>query len=100
MQFKDFTEFYIYYLNAHTNLICRRFHFIGTCAVIALMILFFFTGKIMVLGFIPLVAYGFSWAGHFLFEKNSPLSFRHPLYTLRGDFAMFWDILWGRLRAF
>jgi len=49
--------------------------------------------KISDLIFIPLAGYGFAWVGHFVFEKNKPATFQYPLYSLMGDFVMFWDIL-------
>ncbi|HXH74779.1 MAG TPA: DUF962 domain-containing protein [Bacteriovoracaceae bacterium] len=100
MVFKTFSEFYPFYLREHTNIMCRRMHFVGTCGVIALMLLFFFTGKVIVLGFLPVIGYGFAWIGHFVYEKNRPVTFRHPFYGLGGDFRMFWDILRGRVKAF
>jgi hypothetical protein len=100
MEFKTFTEYYPYYLKEHSNLTCRKLHFIGTCGVISLLLLFFFTGDLLVLAMLPVVGYGFSWAGHFVFEKNTPGTFKYPLWSLLGDFRMFWDILAGRLRAF
>ena len=39
-----------------------------------------------------------AWVGHFFFEHNAPATFRHPLYSLRGDFTMLFAILTGRLR--
>lgn len=100
MVFKSFGEFYPYYLREHNNIMCRRLHFLGTSGVLALLILFFFTGNLIVLGLLPLVGFGLSWMGHFLYEKNAPLTFRYPLYGIRADFKMFWDILMGRLSAF
>jgi hypothetical protein len=100
MSFKNFNDFYPYYLHQHATLACRRLHFIGTCGVISLMILFFFTGNLILLTLIPLMGYGLAWPGHFLFERNRPATFRHPIYSLLGDFRMFWDILAGRVKAF
>jgi hypothetical protein len=100
MDYKSFTEFYHYYLNEHSHMVCRQMHFLGTSGVIALLILFFFTGKLFLLGILPFVRYGFSWIGHLFFEKNRPLTFRHPLYVLGGDLRMFWEILTGRIKAF
>ena len=45
-----------------------------------------------------LAGYAFAWAGHFFFEKNSPAMLRNPLYSLRGDFTMLRDVLFGRIR--
>jgi hypothetical protein len=100
MQFKSFSDFYPFYLREHSNIMCRKLHFIGTGGVIALLLLFFFTGNLMVLAALPFVGYGFAWVGHFGFEKNRPATFKHPFYSLLGDFKMFWDILTGRVTAF
>lgn len=100
MDFRSFKEFYPFYLREHSNLMCRKLHFIGTCGVIALVLLFFFTGNFGLLLLLPVVGYGFAWTGHFIFEKNRPATFKHPFYSLLGDFKMFWEILLGKLKAF
>jgi hypothetical protein len=44
-----------------------------------------------------LFGYGFAWIGHFGFEKNRPASFKRPLYSFRGDWVMWRDLLTGRI---
>lgn len=100
MEFKSFKEFYPFYLGEHANLTCRRLHFFGTAGVLSLILLIFFTGNFALLWALPIIGYGFAWAGHYIFEKNRPATFKHPLYSLMGDFKMFWDILVGRVKAF
>jgi hypothetical protein len=46
----------------------------------------------------PLTGYAFAWLGHFGFEKNKPATFRHPVWSLMGDFVMAAQILRGRIR--
>ena len=46
----------------------------------------------------PLVGYGFAWVGHFFFEKNRPATFRYPLWSLMGDWRMFWETVSGQRR--
>lgn len=96
-QFRSFAEFYPYYLGEHANPTCRRLHFVGTALVIAVFAYALGSGRWTLLLLLPLVGYGFAWAGHFFFEKNRPATFSHPWYSLAGDFAMFRDILLGRI---
>jgi hypothetical protein len=46
----------------------------------------------------PLCGYGFAWIGHYVFEKNRPATFRHPLYSLAGDWVMYGQMLRGKIR--
>lgn len=96
-QFRSFAEFYPYYLGEHANPTCRRLHFVGTALVIAVFAFALGSGRWALLLLLPLVGYGFAWSGHFFFEKNRPATFSHPWYSLAGDFAMFRDILLGRI---
>ena len=93
-----FADFYPHYLAEHSNRTCRRLHFIGSCLVLAALAAAIATGEARWLIAMPLVGYGFAWIGHFAFEKNRPATFRHPLYSLIGDWVMFRDILIGRIR--
>jgi hypothetical protein len=56
------------------------------------------TGEARWLIAVPVLGYGFAWVGHFVFERNRPATFSHPLYSLAGDWAMFRDMLTGRIR--
>jgi len=96
-QFRSFAEFYPFYLGEHSNPTCRRLHFVGTSLVIALLAYTIASGKWLLLLLIPVAGYGFDWIGHFVFEKNRPATFDHPWYSLIGDFAMFRDVLLGKV---
>lgn len=97
-RFASFREFYPFYLSEHRNRTSRRLHFIGSCGVIALLL----TALIAHSGWWLLAAlvcgYGFAWIGHFFFEKNRPATFKHPLYSFVGDWAMFRDIVSGKIK--
>ena len=98
-EFKSFKEFYPYYLEEHRDRRCRRLHFVGSWLVLAIVGVAIFTANPWWLLAVPLVGYGFAWVGHFAFEHNRPATFKHPLYSLMGDWVMFKDILAGRIKA-
>lgn len=96
-QFASFREFYPFYLSEHVNRTCRRLHFVGTCLVLVVIVTAAYTRDLRWLWLAPLFGYGFAWIGHFAFEKNRPATFQHPLYSLAGDWVMFFDVLRGRV---
>ena len=92
--YNNFSEFYPFYLQEHKNKTSRILHFIGTFLV--LLQLGVYTYILPNAWFwltLPLTGYGFAWVGHFFFEKNRPATFRYPLWSLRGDFTLFFEIL-------
>jgi len=97
-RFASFGEFYPYYLQQHLNPISRRLHVGGTLLAVAVVAAALSTRCWAWLLAAPLVGYLPAWLGHFLFEGNSPATFRHPLYSLRGDFTLLTEVLTGRRR--
>lgn len=96
--FQRFADFYPFYLGEHRNATCRRLHFVGSWGVIGCVLVFAFTGNVWWLPAAVGCGYAFAWVGHFFFEKNRPATFRHPLYSLLGDWVMFRDICLGRIK--
>ena len=97
-QFSSFDQFYPFYLSEHANSTCRRLHFFGSLCVLAILAAAFATGRPAWLLAMPVAGYGFAWIGHFVFEKNRPASFKHPLYSFMGDWVMFFQLLTGKIR--
>jgi hypothetical protein len=97
-EFTSFREFYPYYLGEHRNRACRRLHFAGSTLVLLVIAVAIVARDARWLWLAPVAGYGFAWVGHFAFEKNRPATFRHPLYSLLGDWVMFAGILRGRIR--
>jgi len=96
---RSFAEFYPYYLSEHSNPTCRRLHFIGsTLALVCLWSAIWTRQPGFLLAGLAF-GYGFAWIGHFGFEKNRPASFRRPLWSLMGDWRMYFDIWTGKVRV-
>jgi hypothetical protein len=98
IQFNSFAQFYPYYLSEHQNLTCRRLHFIGSTLILFLLAYTLITELWVLLWLVPVLGYGFAWAGHFFFEHNRPATFKYPFYSLLGDWVMFKDILLGNIK--
>lgn len=96
--FSSFEQFYPYYLSEHSNLTCRRLHFVGSTLVLIALAWILVTGSWLMIWLLPVLGYGFAWTGHFFFEKNKPATFTYPLYSLMGDWVMYKDILTGKIR--
>ena len=96
--FAHFRDFYPFYLAEHRDRRSRRLHVLGTGLVILTLLGTVLTRRYVWLWMLPVIGYGFAWVGHFFFEKNRPATFKHPFYSLAGDFVMFKDVLTGRIQ--
>jgi len=97
IRYANFAEFYPFYLSEHRNRTCRRLHFVGSSLVVGCVVAASVSGNAWWLAAAPVAGYGFAWIGHFLFEHNRPATFTYPVYSFVGDWAMFRDILLGRI---
>jgi hypothetical protein len=96
-RYRSFAEFYPFYLSEHRNRVCRLLHCVGSALVLAVVATAIAMCDPLCLLAAPVLGYGFAWVGHFAFEKNRPATFKYPLYSLVGDWAMFRDIITGRI---
>ena len=95
-RFQSFAAFYPHYIHEHSNRTCRRIHVVGSALVLVVLVLAIATLNPWWLLAMPLVGYGFAWVGHFFFEKNRPATFKYPLWSLMGDWRMFFETVSGK----
>ena len=87
-RFDSFAEFWPFYVREHRHPLNRALHFIGTLSVLACVGIACTVGPGWVAALAPICGYGAAWFGHFVIQKNRPATFRHPFYSLLGDFVM------------
>lgn len=96
--YQTFKEFYPFYLSQHINKTCRLLHVIGSSIIVALIIYAVVVQQYLLLLLVPVIGYGFAWVGHFVFEKNIPATFTYPIYSLMGDWVMWWQVITRRIK--
>ena len=92
-----FEEFYPEYLAAHSDPRTRAVHAAGLLSGLTVGVLglvqrnprYLLSG--LALGYLP------AFVSHWMFERNQPKTFAHPLHSFRGDFVMVYQVLTGRL---
>ena len=94
---RNFRDFWPYYLQEHARPGTRAMHYAGTSLVVLLTCALPFASRWWMTAALPLAGYGFAWLGHSLFEHNRPATFRHPVWSLRADFLMWFRFLTGRM---
>ena len=96
-RFETFAEFYPFYLSEHRNVTCRRLHFVGSSLGLVCLAMLLVTRNPLWFLYGLVAGYGFAWIGHMLFEKNRPATFKYPLFSLMGDWRLYWDTLTGKV---
>ena len=96
-RYQSFAEFYPFYLSEHSRRETRRIHFTGSALALLCLLWALLSGEARWFLAAVICGYGFAWFGHVFFEKNRPATFRYPLYSLMGDWKMFWQILTGKI---
>ena len=94
---RSFRSFYPYCLGEHSPRLCPRWPFVGSSLVLLILLLAIVSGRWALLWLLPVAGYGCAWIGHFVYEKNRPATFRHPLYSLMGDWVMYAQMLRGKV---
>lgn len=84
----SFDEFWRHYKTLHRHPANRTLHRVGTAFAVGLLGYALFRRRFRLLPLVPLIGYLPAWLGHFIFERNRPATFTHPLWSLLADFRM------------
>lgn len=94
-QFTCFADFWRHYVSQHLHPFNQLLHVAGTMGGLACIGLAVYRSWMWLLLVLP-VGYGAAWLGHFLVERNRPLTLTYPLWSLRADYRLVGLILIGR----
>ena len=86
-QFPDFAHFWEHYVNQHKHPLNQIMHAAGTiggviCLGLAVCLSWWWLMLVLPIG------YGAAFLGHYLVERNRPLTFTYPLWSLRADYRL------------
>jgi hypothetical protein len=96
LAFRNFAEFYAYYLTEHRKLGTRIVHFVATLTSFMGVGIAMVTGRPVFLLAVNL-AYLANWVSHFWIERNRPTTFRWFVASLGADLCMFGQLAIGKL---
>ncbi len=93
----SFAEFWPHYLRAHSDPRTRAMHYLGTSLGLLCLLAALITRDWRFLVAAPIAGYAFAMISHPTFEGNRPETFRHPAWSLAGDFYMLYLWASGRI---
>ena len=96
-RYSSFGDFWLFYLQEHSQPLTRMLHYAGTSLVVVIAAAALASSKWIYLALLPVAGYLFAWFAHFAVEKNRPATFTYPLWSLFADFRMWYLWLTGRL---
>lgn len=96
MGIHTFGDFWPTYVREHSRERTRVLHAIGSVLAVVMLGLAFALSLWFLIA-VPIVGYAFAWYGHFFVEKNRPMTFRHPFYSLAADYRMLFLMMAGRM---
>ena len=95
--FKNFDDFWRFYVKQHRLAHTRLIHFLGTAIAGTMFLLAFVFGSFKLFLFSFVAGYGPAWVSHFMIEKNQPATFTHPLFSFLADLKMFYLMVIGKM---
>ena len=94
---ESFEDFWPAYLRQHSRPATRALHYAGTGLAALALAFTVVSGNPWLLLAVPVAGYGPAWIAHFFIEKNRPATFKHPFWSLAGDFRMAFSWLTGHI---
>lgn len=91
--FKNFDEFYVFYLSEHKKPLTKLLHCIGTTLGLICLVAAVLQLNVLYLPLGIFLGYLFPWISHFFIELNRPATFKYPAWSFKSDFKMYFEII-------
>ena len=94
---ETYSEFWPYYLRAHSKAETRAVHLSGTAVATVALFAMFVSGNPWFIPAALIGGYAPAWFAHAFLERNRPATFRYPLWSLACEYRMAWAWLSGQI---
>jgi hypothetical protein len=84
-EYTNLDDYYPIYLTQHADKTNRGLHLVGTVLALLQLLITIFDVSLFNIILIPLVWYGFAFAGHYIFEKNKPTTMQYPWMSIKCE---------------
>ena len=98
-RFRNYNEFWPYYLRSHSRALTRGCHYLGLGVTFALVGIGIALDSWTYLAVAIPAGYLLALSGHLFIEHNFPVTCFHPFWSVRSVFRMFSMAISGRLRT-
>ena len=96
-RYSRFDDFWDHYLREHAAPQTRQMHFMATTASLSIAASGLLVGRYILLLLAVIVGYGIAWLSHFVVERNKPLTWEYPWFSLLAEFKLFFLMAAGRI---
>jgi hypothetical protein len=94
---KEGAAFWPEYVRAHSHPLNRRLHFVGNTNLFLWLAVALIWRRPGLLVLAVVTSYAIAWVGHFIVQKNVPLTFRRPSMSALCDMRMYLQMWSGTM---
>ena len=95
---ENFRNYYTDFVKEHSKTGTKLFLFAGFAFSLLAIFYVIYSGKERFFWYVPICLLLFTVIGPFLFERNREQTFKNPLFWVKAQGLMFWELATGKLK--